>query len=724
MALATDSTVWTRGNGGDGQLGNAANVAVDAIPDPIPFLDSIVKIAAGEVHALALQSNDTIWAWGKDDFGQLGNNDTNIQYSPDKVVPFASGIDSIEAGRFHSFALLNNGDAYGWGRCVNGELGNGGMTNVLIPNQIPNLPNIKTLSGGLTHSIALHFGDTVSVWGGNLAGQLGDNSLTEKLTPVPLIGLCPTYVDLRDTVITNYFRPTAFITDQWTAGELASSIPLPSGKRMYLMGHSQIEHLSNDSVPCSSPDAVKNCILVQDEDTLSILKTWLDPDTSLTDRSYFRDTVNPTNFYQPGHGYVQDDSTAYVFLSKFRNDSTFLGNDIGVLRIGITTYLLEDINRIMPNNTTLDFGTAVIVDGNHVHAYGNRLVGDIRRPYIARRVLADTSATWEYYDTLNHNWSSNITNAKPISTYNVAEHFSVTEIQGWYYLVSHDQAPDITTCSDHRNIIVYRSSSITGPFSEPTLVYVTPETLGIRKMLSFNAFAHPDPASCDSLIISYNVHDVGSGTCISQCDNGGQNQIADTWRPQFIRVPYDSIDPQLQPIPLPVANFTDSISGGTVWFTNNSDNGAAYLWYFGDGDSSQLFNPVHVYDTAGTYTVTLIVIGCYGLRDTVKDTINPFVGIAPSRPTPTPQLSIFPNPSSGDITLRADAVGSKPVLVEVFTNLGIRQYAQSHKPINGKLEVRLDNGNLDLFPCPGLYHIRLSNGSFSATRAVSIVHGE
>ena len=118
----------------------------------------ITNIAGGSLHSLALASNGTVWAWGNNDFGELGNG-TNTYSSIPVQVSLPSGviITNIAGGADHSLALASNGTVWAWGWNISGELGNGTNTPSDIPVQV-SLPNEVTItnvaSEGL-HSLAL-----------------------------------------------------------------------------------------------------------------------------------------------------------------------------------------------------------------------------------------------------------------------------------------------------------------------------------------------------------------------------------------------------------------------------------------------------------------------------------------------------------------------------------------------------------------------------------------
>jgi len=104
-----------------------------------PGQNTYVKIAAGAVHSLALKTDGTLWAWGFNAYGQLGDG-TQV----DKNIPVLIGSDyaTIAAGSIHTLALKTDGTLWAWGFNGDGELGDGTVVNKFAPVQIG--PNTKS----------------------------------------------------------------------------------------------------------------------------------------------------------------------------------------------------------------------------------------------------------------------------------------------------------------------------------------------------------------------------------------------------------------------------------------------------------------------------------------------------------------------------------------------------------------------------------------------------
>ena len=186
LALQSNGTVWAWGYNGLGQLGNSTNTSSNT-PVQVSGLTGVIAIAGGYFHSLALKSDGTVWAWGWNFYGQLGNgfSDTN---TPVPVSGISGGITAIAGGGSHSLALSGNGTVWAWGSNERGQLGNaffGGNT----PVPVSGLTGVSVIRGGEFHSLALKSEGTVWAWGSNDRGQLGDGTYTSTNTPVPVSGL-------------------------------------------------------------------------------------------------------------------------------------------------------------------------------------------------------------------------------------------------------------------------------------------------------------------------------------------------------------------------------------------------------------------------------------------------------------------------------------------------------------------------------------------------------
>lgn len=138
-------------------------------------------LAAGEKHTIALRSNGTVWTWGANDYGQLGDGSTTAHSSPVQVknadgTGYLQNIVRVAAGRNTSYALDNRGAIYSWGDNTFGQLGNGPVPPKSIPTAIQGIEDVIEIAAGSEHAVALKKDGTVWTWGCNNFGQLGRNS--------------------------------------------------------------------------------------------------------------------------------------------------------------------------------------------------------------------------------------------------------------------------------------------------------------------------------------------------------------------------------------------------------------------------------------------------------------------------------------------------------------------------------------------------------------------
>lgn len=187
MCLYADGTVHAWGNNGVGQLGDGGK-ADSPNPVTVRNLAQVETIAAGMEHALAIRYDGAIFAWGNNGEGQLGNDSTtsvNVPVATSRPPGLSDPI-AVAGGCYHSLALASDGTVWAWGRNAEGQLGNNTTASSLTPIQVQGLASIKAIAAGCIHSLALANDGTVWGWGGNGAGQLGDGSNSNRLIPVTM----------------------------------------------------------------------------------------------------------------------------------------------------------------------------------------------------------------------------------------------------------------------------------------------------------------------------------------------------------------------------------------------------------------------------------------------------------------------------------------------------------------------------------------------------------
>jgi alpha-tubulin suppressor-like RCC1 family protein len=205
LALRSDKTVLAWGSNGSGQLGKA-NLETSFVPVPVAGLTNVKAVACGVGgggggHSLALTFEGKVFAWGANTNGQLGigNNEQKTAPVPVDFPPTAPPVIAIAAGGLSfSLALLEDGSVWAWGTNTNGQLGNGDKTDRIVPFPVSTLgptppsdpdSRISAIAAG-NHGLALRVNGQVLAWGGNAFGQLGigDNFVPQgSLIPVQVL---------------------------------------------------------------------------------------------------------------------------------------------------------------------------------------------------------------------------------------------------------------------------------------------------------------------------------------------------------------------------------------------------------------------------------------------------------------------------------------------------------------------------------------------------------
>jgi len=185
LALKSDGTVWAWGMNNCGQLsdGTSSRYAKNATPTKVKKLDGIIAISAGFEYSLALKSDGTVWAWGANRAGRLVE-DTSGMYA-DITIPVQinnlTGVIAVAAGDDHSLVLKSDGTVWAWGGNHDGQLGNGSTSfnRTTTPVQVKNLTEVTAVALGSGYSLAQKSDGTAWAWGGNAYGYLGNGKIAD-----------------------------------------------------------------------------------------------------------------------------------------------------------------------------------------------------------------------------------------------------------------------------------------------------------------------------------------------------------------------------------------------------------------------------------------------------------------------------------------------------------------------------------------------------------------
>jgi alpha-tubulin suppressor-like RCC1 family protein len=158
-AVKTDGTLWTWGNGGNGQLGTNAIITISTPVTTFAGGTNWKQVSSGTDYTAAVKTDGTLWTWGSGGLGRLGTNDGITRSTP--VTTFAGGINwkQVSAGTTgssHIAAIKTDGTLWTWGNGGSGRLGNAVTTNVSTPvTTFAGGTNWKQVSSGASHTAAI-----------------------------------------------------------------------------------------------------------------------------------------------------------------------------------------------------------------------------------------------------------------------------------------------------------------------------------------------------------------------------------------------------------------------------------------------------------------------------------------------------------------------------------------------------------------------------------------
>lgn len=240
-AIKTDGTLWAWGEGTYGQIGNGEAQEINSSPIQIGNQTTWRQTSNGYRHTVAVKTDGSLWAWGRNLIGQLGDETQTDTSSP---IQIGNGTNwkQVACGGSHTTAVKTDGTLWAWGEGADGQLGNGESgVNAWrnSPTQVGNGSNWLKVSCGANFTCAIKTDKTIWTWGSNYKGRLGDGTTENKSSPVQISGdkywsdvTCGVYDTLAITGNTpvrfNFIHPTyKFEVVTYTPESLVALAPYP-----------------------------------------------------------------------------------------------------------------------------------------------------------------------------------------------------------------------------------------------------------------------------------------------------------------------------------------------------------------------------------------------------------------------------------------------------------------------------------------------------------------
>lgn len=187
-AIKTDGTLWIWGRNNNGQLGDNTVVSKSSPIQTVAGGNNWKQVSCGMQIAGAIKTDGTLWVWGYNTFSILGDSTGVSKSSP--VQTFAGGTNwkQVACGDSHFAAIKTDGTLWTWGTNTDGQLGINTSTDKSRPTQTVSAgTNWKQVSCGYSHTGSIKTDGTLWIWGSNSNGQLGDNTIISKSSPIQTV---------------------------------------------------------------------------------------------------------------------------------------------------------------------------------------------------------------------------------------------------------------------------------------------------------------------------------------------------------------------------------------------------------------------------------------------------------------------------------------------------------------------------------------------------------
>ena len=177
--IKKDNTLWAWGNNEDGQLGDGTT---QDRYSPVKVMDNVISFECNNYSSYAIREDGSLWSWGNNSSGQLGDDTRQNRYSPVKIM---DNVISVECGSSSAYAIKEDGGLWAWGSNLSGQLGDGTTQDRHSPVKV--MDNVISVKGYSRSSYAIKEDGSLWAWGDNYKGQLGDGTIQDRHSPVKVM---------------------------------------------------------------------------------------------------------------------------------------------------------------------------------------------------------------------------------------------------------------------------------------------------------------------------------------------------------------------------------------------------------------------------------------------------------------------------------------------------------------------------------------------------------
>jgi len=190
LAVKKDGSLWSWGSNNSGELGDGRDQFDNK--NPAKIMNDVVSVAATNERSFAIKTDGSLWAWGSnktftlgwqfDATGALGDGTNVDRNTPVKIM---DDVVYVSASPTHSFAIKNDQSLWAWGDNEFGQLGDGTTEGRETPVKV--MDNVSHVAAGRGYSLVVKADDSLLTWGNNSFGQLGDGTTEGRETPVKIM---------------------------------------------------------------------------------------------------------------------------------------------------------------------------------------------------------------------------------------------------------------------------------------------------------------------------------------------------------------------------------------------------------------------------------------------------------------------------------------------------------------------------------------------------------